>query len=108
MAINGGIDLQRKPYSTHAKDIFDIAIDHRRSGLVLPSNASKGARFNDNTSVLARLESMSTENDFIKCPGIRIDSALIDAASSDYWYQTEKKYDYEYYESEETEIVDEE
>jgi len=74
---------------------------------VLTGNAERGMRFKDNGAVLARLESMYDEVEFMANPGPCIDHALQDAAESDYWYHHEKKYDCDYGPLDETEIADE-
>ena len=106
--IGGGIDLNRAAFSEEARKIVNIAIDHRRDNVELGGDTYRGQRFWDDRMVLARLESMFSEVEFMACPGRCIDKALIDAAQSDYWYLHEKRYDDEHYgEPPETEIADE-
>lgn len=90
--ISGGWSMGRMPYSSVARDLIFAMIDARRPVFILPANAERGMRFNDNNTILARLESMFTMDEFTACPGLRIDAALIDAAQSDYWYSHEKQY----------------
>jgi len=98
------IKTTRIRYSEAAQKVMDIAIDHRRATIQLPPDAVRGARFNDDGAILARLESMTNETEFMACPGLKIDGALLDAAQADGWYATEKDYGHEG----ETEIVGDE
>lgn len=102
----GGWTMDRERFSDEAIKVLEVAIDHRRQGLKLGDDALRGVRFNNNDAILARLESICTESEFMECPGLRIDNALIDAVQSDRWYATEKDYGDEW-PSDETEIVDE-
>jgi hypothetical protein len=104
--LKGGWAMDRERFTWSAVDVFNIAVDHRRLGLKLGDDAWRGERFNDDVAILARLESMFTEGEFMECPGARIDAALIDAAQSDHWYTTEKKYDCDYGPSDEMEIAE--
>lgn len=104
--VEGGWTMDREIFSDDAKKVLAVAINHRRALLQLPGDALRGMRFNDDGAILARLESMFTEAEFMACPGLRIDGALRDAAQSDYWYEHEKRYDCDYGESGETEIAD--
>lgn len=106
--VDSGWTMSREIFSENARKVFDIAINHRRLELKPPNDAMKGVRFHDDRAILARLESQCTEEEFMSCPGMRIDHALVDAAQSDYWYEYEKKYDCESYFSDETETADEE
>lgn len=92
--IRGGISVMRIKFSDFARAVFETAIDHRRAEIKLPPDASRGVRFNDDTSVLVRLESMFTEDKFMGCPGATLDAALTNAAQSDYWYDYEKDYEW--------------
>jgi hypothetical protein len=85
--------MERKLFSEDARDIFAMAVGHRRMILQLPVDAMKGTRFNSDESVLARVESACIEAEFMACPGPSIDRALTDAAQSDWWYAHEKRYD---------------
>ncbi len=89
----GGISTERERFSPAARRVFDVAVNHRRQGLMMHERTLRGTRFNDDAAVYARLESMFNEGDFMACPGARIDAALMDAASADYWYQYEVSYD---------------
>lgn len=104
--IKSGWAMNREQFSDNAKKVLEVAINHRRLELKLPDDALRGLRFNDDDAILARLESMFTEAEFMACPGLRIDSALLEAAQSDHWYQYEKKYDGDYFSSDETESDD--
>lgn len=88
-----GIAFERKLFSEDARDVFAIAVEHRRMVLQLPVDAMKGTRFNSDESVLARVESACQEIEFMACPGPSVDAALTDAARSDWWYAHEKRYD---------------
>jgi len=96
-----GWTMERKLFSEDARDVFAVAVGHRRAILQLPADTTRGARFNDDESVLVRVESACTEAEFMACPGPSIDRALIDAARSDHWYEVEKDYG-----TDETEIAD--
>src|ERR1700690_3542251 len=104
--VPGGWSMDRVLFTEAARKVFEIAVDHRRQGLKLPDDTLRGVRFNDNGAILARLESMFSEAEFMECPGTRIDAALIDAGQSDYWYSYEKKYDCDYGPEPETEIAE--
>jgi hypothetical protein len=97
--------MERKLFSEDARDIFAVAAGHRRAVLQLPADTTRGARFNDDESVLVRVESACTEAEFMACPGPIIDRALTDAARSDWWYAHEKSYDSHCY-TDEMEIAD--
>jgi hypothetical protein len=99
--------MERKLFSEDARDVFAIAVEHRRTMLQLPVDAMRGTRFSSDEAVLVRVESACTEAQFMACPGPSIDAALIDAGRSDFWYAHEKRYD-DYCYADETEIVDEE
>jgi len=94
--VKGGWSMNREKFSDHAREVFEFAIPHRRQEVKLGDGALRGTRFNDNGLVLARLESMFTEKEFMVCPGLRIDSALTDAAQADHWYEHEIDYNNEY------------
>lgn len=91
--LTSGWAIDRETFSDAARKVFSVAVNHRREGLRLPDDAERGGRFGDDGAILARLESMFTEAEFMECPGMRIDSALIDAAQSDHWYNHEKDYE---------------
>lgn len=93
MKTASGIFVGRKPYSPHARNVFDIAISHRRTLITLPEGTQQGIRFVDNSHVLTLIESSFTEAEFLECPGNVIDEGLIGAAKADYWYQNDKNYD---------------
>jgi len=95
--------MERKLFSKDAGDVFAMAVEHRRTMLQLPVDAMKGTRFNSDEAVLARMESACGEREFMACPGLHIDTALVDAARSDHWYRYEKDYG-----TDETEIAEEE
>lgn len=106
--VTNGWTMNREKFSPLARSVFEVAVTHRRIGLKLPDDALRGMRFGNDGAILARLESMFTEGEFMACPGTRIDAALIDAAQSDHWYETEKNYEErDYGQSDETEIADE-
>lgn len=105
MKIKSGWAMDREKFSEHARAVFDVAIAHRRANVSLPGEVPqnqrfggsggetlRGARFKDDTAVIARLESMFTEVEFLADVAGRIDYALTDAARSDHWYEFEKDY----------------
>lgn len=108
--LQGGWSMDREKFSGDAIKIMEIAIDHRRQLLELPDDAMRGMRFKSNSSILVRLESMFTEAEFMECPGLRIDAALLDAARTDHWYEFEKDYEQEYsgYDCETADVDDDE
>lgn len=73
-----------------------------RDRVVLPKEALKGTRFNNDEHTLWVLESQSTETQFTAEPVACVTAALIESAKSDHWYEFEKRYndDYEYYDDE--------
>lgn len=87
-----GWATNRMRFSDGARILFFSTVGDRRRGLKLPGGTLRGSRFLDDEDVLARLESSSTEVEFMECPGLRVDSALIDAAQADSWYSHEKDY----------------
>lgn len=93
--IESGWAMYRDLFSEQARRVLDSMIDSQRSALKLPTNTLRGGRFNDNAGILARLESRFSEEEFMGCPGPCIDKALIDAAQSDWWYDTQKDYGYD-------------
>lgn len=99
--IKSGWVMDRKPFGDIARAVFLSCVDIERTFAIMPMDAMKGLRFNDNAAVLARVESYCTEIEFLGCPGPKIEEALIDAAKSDWWYQFEKDYG-----TDETEIAE--
>jgi hypothetical protein len=91
--LKGGWAMDREKFSPLACELMALMIDNRRASLRLPDDALQGPRFKDSTAILARLESMFTEAEFVVAPGEKIDAALIDAARADHWYTYEKEYD---------------
>ena len=71
-------------------------IENRRPLVDIGADAERGVRFKDNRSVLIRLESNFTEEEFMADTVGTVDAMLIDAAQSDYWYTFEKKYEDDY------------
>src|SRR6266853_1088126 len=105
--LKSGWAMNREMFSSKARNVFDVAISHRRIMIKLADDVLRGHRFNDDSAILARLESMFTEEEFMACPGLRIDSALIDAAQTDHWYAREKDWGNEY-SLDETEVIGDE
>ena len=89
---NGGWRVDRIRYSYEATDLAVRLMAQRRPTLVLPEEAERGSRFSDNGAILARLESHYTEVEFMACPGLAVDTMLIDAGKADWWYSNEKDY----------------
>ena len=94
--LKGGWAMDRTPFSTLARNVVEVAIGSRRSRAALPDDALADVRFKDDGAILARLESMFSEEEFMADIGPCIDKALLDAARSDYWYTYEKKYEDNY------------
>lgn len=85
-----GIFLQRDLYTPETKDYAVSLISEMRRIIVLPEQTMKGRRFNDNESVLSRIESAAREEAFKIDPVKFANIALVDAAQSDWWYEYEK------------------
>jgi hypothetical protein len=95
MKLQGGMDMEAGKYEPEIQALALELIGHTRDVVKLPSDAEKGARFNNTTEVLWRLESMFTEDDFLGDTIHTIELALLDAAKADYWYANEKEWDTE-------------
>lgn len=95
--VKGGWTFNRERFSDDARKVFDVAVNHRRLFVKLTNDVLRGSRFNDDEAILARLESMFTEGEFMANTGPCIDKALEDAGQSDWWYKYEKRYDDEHY-----------
>ena len=87
-------------YSKENRQVLNEIIDNIRSdirckfnGLSRNSGLLAGVRFNDNSDILCRIESNIREDDLPKdIEDLKdvVEEALIDAASSDYYYAHEK------------------
>lgn len=97
-----GIHLERKAYHPAVKEIAIALIQKLRPFLILRGDAETGRRFNDDAHVFALLESGTTEQEFREEPHASVDGALLEAAESDFWYNHEKKYDFDEETQEET------
>lgn len=100
--VSGGIWVDRVRYTDDAKARAYGLIPVTRLWLPLNGDTLRGYRFKSDELVFLRLESMYAESEFMKCPILCVEHALLDAASADYWYEREKDYG-----SEETEVIDE-
>jgi len=93
MKIIGGVVANRQTFSDKSQSVFDIAIDHRRNVVILVgTDTLRGRRFKDDANILMRVESACSEIEFMACPGLWIDAALLDAARADWWYERDKDY----------------
>lgn len=90
-----GMSMDAAKYSEDLRAVALELIRAARPGVQLPTNAERGPRFMYDDGILWRLESMTSEDDFVHDPIKGIMGALIDAAQSDYWYSHEKDYGYE-------------
>jgi len=102
--LKGGMSMDAPKYSEPVRRFAVEQIKNRQSTVDIPvdtvyhqchahgSNMEKGVRFNDDLGILWRLESQATEEEFMADPILTVDSALMDAAASDYWYTHEKDY----------------
>lgn len=79
----------------YAADLIPVV----RKTVVLEPREMAGLRFKDDSTVMWRLESMFTDEQFGLDPVGCVDKALHECAMSDYWYEVEKKY-----EDEDTEV----
>jgi hypothetical protein len=68
-----------------------------RDRVVLPLDAEKGTRFNDDNHTLWVLESATKETEFVLDPAFHVGRALVESARSDHWYNHEKQYDERWY-----------
>jgi len=91
--IKSGWTFDRIRYQPAVERFARRTIDERRPFVALPAEAERGARFNSDDAVYARVESNYTEEEYMSCPGLATDAMLIDAARSDWWYSNEKEYD---------------
>ena len=108
MKLKSGWSFDREVFSKHARAVFDAAIADRRVKVSLPGEIAlnqrfggmegetiRGTRFNSYDAVLARLESMFTEAEFLGEIEYCIDYALTDAAKADHWEKYEEDYGHE-------------
>lgn len=96
MKIPGGMSANAVKYHDDVRQVALSLIGHARVVVALPMEAERGVRFNYTEGVLWRLESMFSEDEFLREPLQSVDGALIDAARSDWHYTHEKEYDFEY------------
>lgn len=73
-------------YTPTIRQAAVLYIEHRRM-------VGGGLRYRDNDYVLSRLESYSTEAEFMQDPAGTVDRALWDAHSADWWYENEKTFE---------------
>ena len=92
-----GIYVDRKQYDAETKQLALEAIDSLRPTVYLPPEAEAGRRFKNSEWVLALLESATPQSEFLRFPIRAIEAALLKAAQSDWYYNHEKKYDYDDY-----------
>lgn len=93
MKLNSGIDMNAVKYAADVREVVVSLIGHARDVVKLPAEAEKGLRFYHTEGVLARVESMFSEDEFIHDPLVAVNAALIDACKADYWYSHEKEWD---------------
>lgn len=95
-----GVVVPRKRYSLEKVESIKKMIPLCRQNLLNEfgdldhdKNIYAGSRFNDDDSIIARLESVVDQN-VIRDVGWEqaIRGALIDAMTADYWYQFEEEY----------------
>src|SRR5258708_37516976 len=77
--------FDRVVYSASVLHFLTAEIENRRPFIVLPMEVERGARFNDDGAVIARIESNYTEEEFMACPRLYFVNMLFYAAKSDYW-----------------------
>jgi hypothetical protein len=102
MKLQGGLDMNAERFSDDVREVVKDLLPHVRLVAQLPKEAEAGPRFHSTDTMLWRVESMFSEDEFLREPLKVIEAALIDAARSDWWYAHEKECDYpqEDYESE--------
>lgn len=88
----GGMRFDAAKYIEPVRRLAIEEIRNRRESLELPKETIRGARFKSDEGVLWRIESNYTEEEFMGCPRVAVDTMLIDAAESDWWYTYEKDY----------------
>lgn len=94
MKLPGGLDMNAVRFAEDVRQVVLDLLPHARLVVVLPDEAERGSRFNNNETTLWRIESMFSEDDFLREPLKTIEAALVDAAKSDYWYTHEKDWGY--------------
>jgi hypothetical protein len=65
-------------------------MDTIRDCVLLPEDALKGSRFNNDDHVMWVLESQTKEEEFIHDPVFFVCQALVESAKADWWYTYEK------------------
>lgn len=89
----GGYTFGATKYSPDARALARATIQAARFGVVLEGReVLRGHRFNDDDSMLWRLESGATEAEFFANPLPLVMEALQRAAESDWYYTYEKDY----------------
>lgn len=89
------IIIDRIHYNSYAQSYAFHIIQQQRRAITLAVGESAGYRFNDDQWVLCCLESHSTPEDFGLDPVGTVDLALHEAARTDYWYSTERHYEFD-------------
>lgn len=101
--VKGGWTFDRVPYQPAVRRFISHLAQGQRQLITLSDYAERGARFNSDDALIARLESHYSEEEFMACPRLAINIMLDDCAKSDYWYEHEKTYEDAYSENEENE-----
>ena len=87
------ISNERIGYDGETKQLALDRIRAYRQAVVFSNDMEDGMRFRDDAYVLATLETLATQKEFLKFPMTCVDEALEEAAKSDHWYNQEKVYD---------------
>jgi hypothetical protein len=86
------MDINAIKYSTENRAHVIEIIHTIRDRVLLPTEAMKGSRFNNDDHVMWVLESQTKEEEFIHDPVFFVCKALVESAKSDHWYTHEKDY----------------
>ena len=86
-----GFKTPRNKFSTDTVLLItELLPDLRREFQPLEGRQMIGVRCRDVTSIIARIESATTEQEFLAEPTTWVLAALDDCSSADYWYTYEK------------------
>lgn len=89
-----GLMVDAPKYSPTVKELVIQSIQSLRTQVLLPDESEKGSRFHSDNHVLWLLESNIPQQEIIDNTFTWVLMALIEAARSDHWYNTDKDFDY--------------
>jgi len=84
------MDINAPKYIETNRAVAVELMHELRDRVVLPHDAEKGTRFNDDNHTLWVLESETKETEFVLDPAFHVSRALVESARSDHWYSHEK------------------